>query len=124
MPDAVPLACKAGDVTVVNRQALHGSFANTSNDLRISLTFGFHRRKSVIGARGALSESSDAVYDEARVFERSKVIGYAINTRAEMYPEESTFDYLPMRGHQAELTVSEENWEKIIKDYNLNDLSI
>ena len=96
----------------------------TSNDLRISLTFGFHRRKSVIGARGALSESSDAVYDEARVFERSKVIGYAINARAEMHPEESTFDYLPMRGHQAELAVNKENWEKIIKDYNLNDLSI
>ena len=27
-------------------------------------------------------------------------------------------------GHQAELAVNEENWEKIIKDYNLNDLSI
>ena len=38
--------------------------------------------------------------------------------------DELTFDYLPMRGHQAELTVNEENWEKIIKDYNLNDLSI
>ena len=124
MPGAVPLACKAGDVTVVNRQALHGSFANTSNDLRISLTFGFHRRKSVIGAKGALSESADAVYDEARVFERSKVIGYAINARAETYPEESRFDYLPMRGHQEELLVDEDNWEKTIKDYNLNDLSI
>ena len=124
MPGAVPLACKAGDVTVVNRQALHGSFANTSNDLRISLTFGFHRRKSVIGAKGVLSESADAVYDEARVFERSKVIGYAINARAETYPEESRFDYLPMRGHQEELLVNEDNWEKTIKDYNLNDLSI
>ena len=41
-----------------------------------------------------------------------------------MHPEESAFDYLPMQGHQAELTVNEENWEKIIKDYNLNDLSI
>ena len=28
LPDAVPLFAKAGDVTIVNRQALHGSFAN------------------------------------------------------------------------------------------------
>lgn len=32
LPDAVPLLCQAGDVTIVNRQALHGSFANTSAD--------------------------------------------------------------------------------------------
>ena len=41
LPDAVPLFAKAGDVTIVNRQALHASFANTSKDTRISLTFGF-----------------------------------------------------------------------------------
>ena len=55
LPDAVPLACEAGDVTMVNRQLLHASFANTSRDLRISMTFGFHRRSSVLGAKGALT---------------------------------------------------------------------
>jgi ectoine hydroxylase-related dioxygenase (phytanoyl-CoA dioxygenase family) len=55
LPGAMPLICAAGDVTIVNRQTLHGSFANTSPDLRISITFGFHRRKSVLGAKTALS---------------------------------------------------------------------
>ena len=59
LPDAVPLFAAAGDVTIVNRQALHGSFANTSEDMRVSLTFGFHRRTSVLGARGALSQSNE-----------------------------------------------------------------
>jgi len=36
-----------GDVTAVNRQTLHGSFANSSPDMRISITFGFHRRRAV-----------------------------------------------------------------------------
>lgn len=53
LPGAVPLTCEPGDVTIVNRQALHASFANTSPDLRVSLTFGFHRRNAVLGARGA-----------------------------------------------------------------------
>ena len=30
LPGAVPLTCNPGDVTMVNRQTLHCSFANTS----------------------------------------------------------------------------------------------
>ena len=81
LPDAVPLICAAGDVTIVNRQMLHGSFANTSPDIRISLTFGFHRRASVLGQRGALKMKPDEVYDEQRIFERSAVIAVAIDAR-------------------------------------------
>jgi len=47
LPDAVPLVCGPGDIVVTNRQAVHGSFANTSPNVRVSLTYGFHRRKSV-----------------------------------------------------------------------------
>ena len=32
LPDAVPLVCGAGDVTIANRQIVHGSFANSSPD--------------------------------------------------------------------------------------------
>ena len=53
LPGAVPLVCAAGDVTIVNRQMVHGSFANSSADLRISPTFGFHRRQSVLGQKAA-----------------------------------------------------------------------
>jgi len=124
LPDAVPLHAKAGDVTIVNRQALHCSFANTSTDQRISLTFGFHRRRSVLGQKGALSESSDAVYDEQRIDERSQVIGVAIDARAQFYPQESRFSYQPLQGREDELRFTPENWQTIVKDYNLKDLSI
>ena len=39
LPDAVPLVCGAGDVTIANRQIVHGSFANSSPDPRVSITF-------------------------------------------------------------------------------------
>jgi ectoine hydroxylase-related dioxygenase (phytanoyl-CoA dioxygenase family) len=124
LPDAVPLACRAGDVTIANRQALHGSFANTSRDFRASLTFGFHRRASVLGAKGALSEEGSVVYDEARIEARSKVIAVAIDARAQHYPEAPRFSYAPLAGREGELAFTPENWERIIRDYNLNDLSI
>ena len=124
LPDAVPLNCNAGDVTIVNRQALHGSFANTSEDLRISLTFGFHKRSSVLGAAGALSESESVVYDAARIAKRSEVVSVAIDARAQFYPEESRFHYQPLASQEEELRFSDETWQRVIKDYNLNDLSI
>jgi Phytanoyl-CoA dioxygenase (PhyH) len=51
LPDAVPLLCEPGDVAITNRQAIHGSFANTSPDVRVTINFGFHRRRSVLGVR-------------------------------------------------------------------------
>ena len=62
LPGAMPLVCGAGDVTVVNRQTLHGSFANSSPDLRVSMTYGFHRRASVIGQKAALGVEADDVF--------------------------------------------------------------
>ena len=124
LPGAVPLVCEPGDVTVANRQILHGSFPNTSRHTRMSLTFGFHRRSSVLGARGALSQSADEVYDEARIFERSKVIQVAIDARAQFYPMESRFRYLPFAGLEDDYRMHDANYERIIVDYNLNDLSI
>ena len=124
LPRAVPLHASAGDVTIVNRQALHCSFANTSPDQRISLTFGFHRRRSVLGARGALSETDDVRYDEKRIDERSQVISVAIDARARFYPDEAGFVYQPMQGREDELRYTPENWETIVRDYNLKDLSI
>ena len=124
LPDAVPLFAKAGDVTIVNRQALHGSFANTSKDTRISLTFGFHRRSSVLGARGALSQTNDEVYDAERIDQRSRVIAVAIDARQQFYPQEDRYSYQPMLGRETELEFSEATWNKVIRDYNLQDLSI
>ena len=124
LPDAVPLHCEPGDVTIVNRQALHCSFANTSSETRISLTFGFHRRSSILGAKGALAESADIIYDERRIRERSEVIGVAIDARSKFYPDEPPYAYEPLIGEEESLVFNSENWHRGIKDYNLKDLSI
>ena len=124
LPDAVPLFCGGGDVTMVNRQTLHGSFANTSNDLRISLTFGFHKRSSVIGQRGVLVASSDEVYDEARIFARSRMIQVAIDARAQRFPAETPFRYAPFAGLEDDYRWNDITRERVVRDYNLQDLGI
>ena len=125
LPGAVPLVCAAGDVTMVNRQMVHGSFANSSEDLRISLTFGFHRRKSVLGQKAALSvEDSPAIYDEQRVFDRSAVIQVAIDARHRAFPNEPAFAYRPFAGLEDEFRFSPEIFDRVIRDYNTKDLAI
>jgi hypothetical protein len=125
LPDAVPLICKAGDVTMVNRQMLHGSFANSSPDIRISLTFGFHRRRSVLGAKAGLSMTTqNLVYDEKRIDERSAVIPVAIDARRQAYPHETPFKYQPFAGREDQFRCTPETMERVIKDYNTKDLAI
>jgi len=63
LPDAVPIVCKPGDVAITNRQAVHGSFANTSPDWRITLNMGFHRRSSVLNVQGGGIHTAPAVFD-------------------------------------------------------------
>ena len=124
LPEAVPLFCEAGDVTIVNRQTMHCSFANTSPDQRVSLTFGFHRRSSVLGARGVLVASERVVYDETRVFERSSVIAVAIDARQQHFPEEARYLYQPFAGLEDEYRWNAHTRETVIKDYNTKDLGI
>ena len=124
LPGAVPLICNPGDVTMVNRQTLHCSFANTSPDLRISLTFGFHRRTSVLGAKGVLGSAEADVYDEQRIFDRSAVIAVAIDARRERFPDEAPYRYQPLEGLEDDYRWNPETFERVIRDYNLKDLGI
>ncbi|MPY91839.1 MAG: phytanoyl-CoA dioxygenase [Acidimicrobiia bacterium] len=131
LPDAVPLICGAGDVTVVNRQTLHGSFANTSRDARVSITFGFHRRSSVLGVRGKLSlKGNDLswaegdVYDEQRIFDRSAVIAVAIDARRQHVPGEEPYRYQPFAGLEDDFRFGEATFERVVRDYNTKDLTI
>jgi hypothetical protein len=124
LPEAVPIVCKPGDVAITNRQAVHGSFANTSPDWRVTLNFGFHRRRSVLGveSRGSL-HGAPGVYDAARIAERARVIGYGIDARRQRYPDEAAFVYRPHA--EAGLTFRwDERARASMKDYNLLDLSI
>ncbi len=124
LPDAVPLICCPGDVTAVNRQMLHASFANSSPDIRISITMGFHRRRSVIGQRGKLNMGADQVYDDRRIFERSAVIQVAIDARRQRFPDEMPFSYRPFAGLEERFRYNRETFERVIRDYNTKDLAI
>ena len=124
LPDAVPLTCQPGDVTMVNRQMLHCSFANTSPHLRISMTFGFHRRASVMGARSVLGANEGELYDEQRVFDRSAVIAVAIDARRQRFPDEKAYVYQPFAGLEDDFRWNPDTYERVIRDYNLKDLGI
>jgi hypothetical protein len=124
LPGTVPLVCQPGDVTVVNRQMLHGSFANTSEQQRISLTFGFHRRSSVLGQKGKLTMGAETVYDEQRIFDRSAVIQVGIDARKKKFPTETPFTYQPFVGLEDDHRLNDETFERVIRDYNTKDLAI
>ena len=48
LPGAVPLICGPADLVINNRQTVHGAFANTSKNVRVTIDAGFHRRISVL----------------------------------------------------------------------------
>jgi len=127
LPDAVPLECAAGDVLIINRQILHGSFANTSPDRRISLTFGFHRRASVLGVKmaGGLSQKNPGQHcDAQRIFDRSAVIQLAIDARHQARPGEPRFAYKPFAGLEDDFRFNDDTSERFLRDYYVKDLAI
>lgn len=123
LPDAVPLVCEPGDVVMTNRQAVHGSFANTSPQPRVTINFGFHRRRSVLGVESGGVHNPVAVYDQARIDERSRAIAYAIDARAERFPDEQRFVYAPFAGREDDVRWSPATMEAL-RDYNRLDLGI
>jgi ectoine hydroxylase-related dioxygenase (phytanoyl-CoA dioxygenase family) len=123
LPDAVPLVCAPGDVAICNRQAVHGSFANTSPDPRVTFNFGFHRRKSVLGAQGGGIHNAVITYDHDRIDRRSRVIALGIAARKDHRPDEAAFDYQPWSSRQAGIRYSAEQFAAL-SDYNLLDLGI
>lgn len=123
LPNAVPLICAPGDVAICNRQAVHGSFANTSPDPRVTYNFGFHRRASVLGASGGGIHNAVVTYDAERIDRRSGVLALAIAARAAHRPEETPYDYAPYRDRQQSIRYSSSAFESL-KDYNLLDLGI
>jgi ectoine hydroxylase-related dioxygenase (phytanoyl-CoA dioxygenase family) len=123
LPDAVPLVCDPGDVAITNRQAIHGSFANTSPDPRVTINFGFHRRRSILGVTSGGVHNPIAMYDEERIRERSKAIVYGIDARAQRFPHESRFVYQPFAGEEDDFRWTPDAQARL-KDYNLLDLGI
>src|SRR5215211_6378472 len=123
LPDAVPIVCAPGDVAITNRQCVHGSFANTSPLPRVTINFGFHRRASVLGVESGGVHNAVAVYDEARIHERSKAIAWGLDARAQRFPDEERYVYQPFAGHEDEYRYGPDTME-LLPDYNRNDLGI
>ena len=124
LPNAVPMLCGPGDVGITNRQAVHGSFANTSDEWRVTINFGFHPRACVIGARGNgihAAGSENLIYDEDRVRQRSQILGYAIQARRQRFPDETPYAYAPFAGQ--DFTWNDAAREGL-RGYNKLDLGI
>ena len=119
----MPLICDPGDVAITNRQAIHGSFANTSPNPRVTINFGFHKRSSIVGVTSGGVHNPVTEYTPEHVFERSKVIGWALDARRTRFPEEQGYTYAPFSGREHEFIFDDSAREQM-KDYNLSDLGI
>ncbi len=64
------------------------------------------------------------VCDAQRIFDRSSVIAVAIDARRQHRPEEPSFVYEPFVGLEDDFRFNDETFERVIHDYNLNDLAI
>ena len=123
LPQAVPMICDPGDVAMTSRQAIHGSFANTSSKVRVTINFGFHRRSSVLGIRSGGVHNPISEYDEEYIFERSKAIAWGIDARSQHFPNEDRYVYEPFRGLEDQFIWSDET-KSHLRDYNLRDIGI
>ena len=123
LPDAVPLICGPGDVAIMNRQAIHGSFANTSPNPRVTINFGFHKRSSIVGVTSGGVHNPITEYTPEHVFERSKVIGWGLDARRTHFPDEKGYTYEAFAGRESEFAWNDKARAEI-KDYNLRDLGI
>ena len=117
------MVCEPGDVVMTNRQALHGSFANTSPDKRVTFNFGFHRRTSVLNVR-TRDKDTEVIYNEERIHERSCLIALGIDARQQRYPHEIRHVYQPLVGQEDANRWNKEARESILKNYNLRDPGI
>ena len=91
----------SADWFATSAQILHASFPNISEELRVSIGFGFHPRSAVLGAR--FREGGVGEFDAARpngwtmadIEDRSAVIPLAIAERVAFFPDETPFRYAP-----------------------------
>ena len=121
--NAVPIICSPGDVVINNRQVVHGSFANTGFETRVTVNFGFHKRSSVLNIKGAGIHAEAKIMDSEYINKRSEVIALAINARKKRFPEEKPFNYTPLSDNLDAFDWNESS-QAGLKDYNLMDLSI
>ncbi|CAN5117957.1 hypothetical protein BH10PSE6_BH10PSE6_29460 [soil metagenome] len=121
---AVPMLCDAGDTIVTNRQMVHGSFANSSPDRRITLNEGFFPRKRVLNVTTRRLTGRVETYDEARIAARTRILQIAIDARRQRFPQEQSFVYRPLAGREDENRWNATTRATVLKNYNQLDMFI
>ena len=121
---AVPMLAGAGDTIVTNRQLVHGSFANSSPDRRITLNAGFFPRQRVLGVTTRRLNGVVETYGEDRIAARARILQLAIDARHQRFPQETSYVYRPLGGREDESRWTEANREALLKNYNQRDMFI
>lgn len=121
---AVPMVCDPGDVMVLNRQAVHGSFANTSPDRRVTLNAGFFPKKRVLNVTTSKLDGETHTYTEERIEQRARLIPIAVSARQQHFPEETPYSYKPLEDRSQDTVWDESMRQSTLKNYNLIDMYI
>jgi hypothetical protein len=109
---------------------LHGSFANTSPDPRVSITFGFYPQSSVLGVSGGLNitlddnKSGKKVYDAQHIRRRSAVVQLAIDARNQARPDERRYQYAPFAEVEDQYRYGPVTIASVLSDYTRYDIAI
>jgi ectoine hydroxylase-related dioxygenase (phytanoyl-CoA dioxygenase family) len=100
LADAVPMMLEPGDLGLVDRSSLHGSYPNRSTERRVTMTLGYHNRDSAINAETTNVHAfrrpgkvKKVKYSEDYVLQRARMIPLAIDARRQKYPTEKPYDY-------------------------------
>jgi len=121
---AVPMLCDAGDTIVTNRQLVHGSFANSSPDRRITLNEGFFPRQRVLNVTTRRLTGKVETFDQARIDSRTRIIQIAIDARRQRFPQEKSYVYRPLAGREDENRWNEQTRATVLRNYNQLDMFI
>ncbi len=121
---AMPLLCDTGDTFMLNRQVVHGSFANTSAERRVTLNAGFFPRRRVQDMTVEHLDGRVVTFDDAHIHERSRMIAIGVDARRQRFPDEASYRYQPLAAEVDENRWNEATRESVVKNYNLRDMYI
>jgi hypothetical protein len=102
LDDAVPMVLAPGDCGMVDRSSLHGSYRNHSDERRVTMVLGYHKRSSAIGATTTNVHAyrvpggkniHDVTYTADYVERRARMIPLAIDARRQFFPDEQPYEY-------------------------------
>lgn len=122
--DAIPLLCEAGDTFMLNRQMVHGSFANSSPDRRVTLNAGFFPRARVQDVTVTHLDGRVVTFDTAHINERSRMIAIGIDARRQYFPDEKPYCYQPLAKQKEENRWCPETQRNVVRNYNQRDMYI